>query len=406
MAAEGWDLDAERLSELIGAIYDCVIDSTRWEPTLSRLCGLLDCINCILSVTDLHNAVVRVQKIVGIEPEWIARMQDYAADAAALRFSVPDLRSRALDEPFVVRRDVSDEVFLSNRSYREWGAPQGHVDVIALHMMRGPDRLAEIAFCRHESVGLITDREIRLLRMLAPHLRRAVTITDLIDMKSLETEAFSGTLDAVAVGIILVAEDGAILHANRAAQDMLERKTPVAATRGKLRVSDFKATDRLRRAIAVAAANEPQIGNAGVGIALCGQSGGVATAHVLPLARGDLRTRLMPRAAAAVFVTSDLRLPFARLDAVADAFGLTRAETRLLDRLMRGDSMAEAAAAMNIAMTTAKTHRSRLLAKTGTRRQAGLISLVHRLVPPVSAIEAAQDDMDGTATADKIMRRS
>jgi DNA-binding CsgD family transcriptional regulator len=94
---------------------------------------------------------------------------------------------------------------------------------------------------------------------------------------------------------------------------------------------------------------------------------------------------------AAVFVASDLNLPFRRLDAVAEAFGLTPAETRVLDRLLHGDSIAEAAAAMNVAVTTVKTHRSRLLSKTGTRRQANLISLVHRLVPALGSAETASD---------------
>jgi hypothetical protein len=63
MSADVRNIEAELLSDLIGAIYDCVIDPGRWEVTLDRLRGLLDCINCILSVTDLHNAVVRVQKM-------------------------------------------------------------------------------------------------------------------------------------------------------------------------------------------------------------------------------------------------------------------------------------------------------------------------------------------------------
>jgi DNA-binding CsgD family transcriptional regulator len=169
---------------------------------------------------------------------------------------------------------------------------------------------------------------------------------------------------------------------------MLDRRKPIAMADGRLRAADPFATEGLRRAIGLAALDEPEIGASGIGMALGGGSGEAATAHVLPLARGDPRTGLLPRAAAAVFVASELQLHFARLEAVAEAFGLTPAETRLLERLVRGQSMTEAAAAMNIAMTTAKTHRTRLLSKTGAHRQAGLISLVHRLVPALGALAA------------------
>jgi DNA-binding CsgD family transcriptional regulator len=400
MSADARTVEAERLSELIGSIYDCVLDPTRWDTTLDEVREFLDCANVALSVLDLRANTFRVQKVIGIEPYWLAKAAEYSTEFAKLYHTVPDLLTRPIDEPISPSRDGDRAAVLANRYYLEWAKPQGLVDSIAMFLMRSPDRLAELSLGRHESVGLISDREVRLLRLLAPHLRRAVTLTDLIDMKTLEAASFGGVLDTLAPGIVLVAEDSAILHANRTATDMLDRKTPIAAARGRLSAVDKQATDRLRRTIAIAAGNESRFGASGIGMALRGRSGEVATAHVLPLARGELRTRLLPHAVAAVFVASDLRLPFNRLQAVAEAFGLTPAETRVLDRLIRGDSISEAAAAINVAVTTVKTHRSRLLSKTGARRQTSLISLVHRLVPAVGGIETPPDS-DGTTTLDE-----
>jgi hypothetical protein len=50
-----------------------------------------------------------------------------------------------------------------------------------------------------------------------------------------------------------------------------------------------------------------------------------------------------------------------------------------------------------MSMTTVKTHRSRPLAKTGMRCQTSLISLVHRLLPPVGAADTGPADADGVA---------
>jgi len=391
MSADTQTVDAERLSDLIGAIYDCVLDPSRWDSTLDEIRKFLGCANVVLSSLDLRTDSFRVQKVIGIEPFWLAKAAETGPEFAKVYHTIPDLLTRPMDEPISPSRDGDRAAVLANRHYLEWAKPQGLIDSIAVFLMRSPERLAEFSLGRHESVGLITDREVRLLRLLAPHLRRAVTITDLIDMKSLEATSFGGALDALTPGVVLVAEDGTILHANRVAARMLDRGTPIAAKRGRLRAVDAYATERLHRVIALAAGNESEVGASGIGIALSGRSGEVATAHVLPLARGNVRTRLLPRAVAAVFVASDLHLPFRRLDAVAEAFGLTRAETRMLDRLLRGDSIAEAAAAMNVSVTTVKTHRSRLLSKTGTRRQATLISLVHRLVPALDSVETAPD---------------
>jgi DNA-binding CsgD family transcriptional regulator len=259
--------------------------------------------------------------------------------------------------------------------------------------MRGPARVAELGFGRHESFGLITDREVRLLRLLAPHLRRAVTISDLIDMKAIEAEALGRTLDMVPAGVVLVAEDAEILHANRMADRMLAEAAPIQSTSGRLSASDTKTAGELRAIVAAAARNEGAIGAAGIGMAIAAPDGPPATAHVLPIAQGDLRSRLLPKGAAAVFVASEgLRQPMS-LAPVADLYGLSGAETRLLTRVMQGESLAEAAAALHVSQNTAKTHLSRIFAKTGTQRQAGLVALVNRLLPPVAPPDSGSEEI-------------
>jgi hypothetical protein len=185
MGADTGRREAEWLSELIGAFYDCVLDPARWDATLDEVRKFLDCAHCMLNVVDLRTDTFRVQKVIGIEPHWVAKAAEYSTDLAKLYHTVPDLLTRHLDEPVIPSRDGDRSAVLTNRFYLEWMRPQGLIDAILLFLIRSPDGIAEVALGRHESVGQITDREVRLLRLLAPHLRRAVTITDLIDMKSL-----------------------------------------------------------------------------------------------------------------------------------------------------------------------------------------------------------------------------
>ena len=372
------------LSDLIGEIYDCVIDPTRWDATLDKLRGVLDCAGCALYVTNLRDETSRMLNIVGVEESWGARYGDYAESAAMMMAAVPDLMSRALDEPVVGRRDIPEEVFSSNQYWQEWAAPQGNIDFITLNLIREPDRVAGVALGRQGEHGLITDREVHLMRVFAPHLRRAVIISDLIELKTIEADALGHTLDMVPAGVALVAEDAEILHANSTAGRMIEEAAPVIAERGKLSVPHAETARQLHRIVRTAARNEAEIGDAGIGMALNGHAGPPATAHVLPIAGGALRSRLMPKGAAAVFITSEAHRQPPNLRSVAEAFGLSRAETRVLERLVGGDSLSEAAETLHIAPTTAKTHLSRLFEKTGTNRQAGLVALVSQLSPPVA----------------------
>jgi DNA-binding CsgD family transcriptional regulator len=55
---------------------------------------------------------------------------------------------------------------------------------------------------------------------------------------------------------------------------------------------------------------------------------------------------------------------------MAAAYGLTPAETRLIESLLAGRSLKKSAVALGIAITTAKTHLDNIFQKTGVNRQA------------------------------------
>jgi DNA-binding CsgD family transcriptional regulator len=77
-----------------------------------------------------------------------------------------------------------------------------------------------------------------------------------------------------------------------------------------------------------------------------------------------------------------LRSP-AAVKALSANFKLTPAETRMFEQLATGATVAEAAETLAIAKTTARTHLSRILSKTGVTRQTDLVALIHRLSLPV-----------------------
>jgi DNA-binding CsgD family transcriptional regulator len=61
---------------------------------------------------------------------------------------------------------------------------------------------------------------------------------------------------------------------------------------------------------------------------------------------------------------------------LGDAYGFTKGETRLAWLLAGGATLAEAASQLEITQNTARTVLKRILAKTGTNRQAALVRLL------------------------------
>jgi DNA-binding CsgD family transcriptional regulator len=182
---------------------------------------------------------------------------------------------------------------------------------------------------------------------------------------------------------VLVDREAKIIHANRAAQAMLAARSPIRSEQGELRAHLPETTAALRSAIAKAAGNETALGAAGIGIPAHRAEGEPALIHVLPLMSGDVRARIAPRACAALFVTPAVAGIGAPPEALAALFDLSPAEMRMLERLIAGDTPAEAAAKIRISVTTARTHLAHIFQKTGTSRQAELIGLAAKFSPPV-----------------------
>ena len=91
----------------------------------------------------------------------------------------------------------------------------------------------------------------------------------------------------------------------------------------------------------------------------------------------------MPQALAAVFINGAGEQPFDDLDAVARAFGMTPAETALVAQLLQGQSLVDAADALEIEGSTAKSQLSSVFGRVGLSRQIDLLALIRRLLPPV-----------------------
>ena len=64
-------------------------------------------------------------------------------------------------------------------------------------------------------------------------------------------------------------------------------------------------------------------------------------------------------------------------------YSLTPADARLVEQLISGASLTEAANALGIAEATARTHRNHIFTKTGVSRRTDLLALITRLIPPV-----------------------
>jgi DNA-binding CsgD family transcriptional regulator/PAS domain-containing protein len=378
-------LEAEKLSALIGNIYDAALDPTMWIEALSRTKDFIGGQAAGLAWKDAVANRGNSYYDVGISPHY---RQLYFDKYIKMDPCTTGQFFAEIGEPVATADVIAYDEFIQTRLYKEWARPQGLVDAALALLDKSATSIAFLVLFRHERDGLIDDEARRRMRLVVPHFRRAALIGKVIDLKKAEAASFADTLDGINAGIFLVDVCGRIAHANAAGQAMVDAADVLQAESGRLIFNDPRADQLLADTFATASKGDAAIGVKGFAVPLKARDGTRHVAHVLPLTSGARRRAGTSYAAvAALFVhaaTLDIPSP---PEVIAKAFGLTPMELRVLLAVVEVGGVPEVAETLGIAETTVKTHLGRIYHKTDTGRQADLVKVVAGFFNPLVAVD-------------------
>jgi len=381
--AEGRMSDPRYISSLIGDIYDAVLDKSLWIGVLGRAAHFVDAQAGALL---WRNAVSRTADIVhtfGIEAPY---SQSYAEQYAKLDPTTTPMFLREVGEVVSTTDLLPYSEFQQTRFYKEWARPQGLVDQVQANLDKSTTSFVHLSFWRSSDSGVVDEATRERMRLIVPHMRRAVLVAHLVDHRTAEAATFGDALDGIGAGLFFVDAGGRIVHANAGGHAMLAQGTLLRATGGRLVPNDASAEQGLYETFSMAESGDEAVGARGVAVPLVARAGEHYVAHVLPLTAGVRR-----RAGAAYAAVAALFVHKAGLDVpspqeiIAKFYKLTPTELRVLFAIVQVGGVPDVAEAMGISESTVKTHLRRLFAKTGTDRQADLVKLVAAYANPLVA---------------------
>jgi DNA-binding CsgD family transcriptional regulator len=194
------------------------------------------------------------------------------------------------------------------------------------------------------------------------------------------SECLLHAIDMLDLGIALVGREGRITFANYAAAALLRmRKTAHAGGRpaGQTRAVTAAIDQQLRAAI--------RRGREERYFSLPMADGRSLFLLSVPCRHSD--ERACDETTNILFVTEPSRRSLRDLSVIAPHYGLTRAETRLLQALVNGDTIGIYAKRVGITLNTAKGYLKQLFRKTSTARQSDLVRLI--LADPILHLVSA-----------------
>lgn len=365
---------SDRMDELIDGLYDAATDASHWPAVLAEAASLLNAQGAEIGHMDARNSNLSFLISHGYvyTAERVQRYQELMPEDPRL----PVFLGNPF-RPIHCRMIVGDDELRATRVYREVLAPDGIEYTLGVSLIEDDETSSFFAALRGPDGPPFGDEECRLLEALVPHLRRALRIYRRFALLDLDRMAALEGLDQIAVGIVVARADGALICANRAAEDLLRSAKNLAVEDGRLQARTAAGDEQIRRALsrAVRPVTEKAVHSVRISDQGCAEGLQMLVAK-LPGRREPRSLALSPHDLVALVFEADSFRHLQRWERLQHAFGLLASEAKLVELLVNGASLAEAAEQLSLKTGSARQYLKRVFQKIDVNRQSDLVRKV------------------------------
>jgi DNA-binding CsgD family transcriptional regulator len=358
---------------LIERIYEAALEPSRWQEFVAGLSAALRGAPVGFALQLPGFPVTGVFYSSGLSDEMLPTFIGHAVRGLPWE----EARRRNFIGRFGLSTEViSDEQLRESDFYREVMVPQGLGPYGPMGHTLALDAgkpASGMAIFSTPATGPFTESDLEFGNLLVPHL--AMSYRLLTDNR--RHQALADAIDRFPTGVALLDAHGHVLLANRGAKQIFDLDDGIALDGTALRAASSADDAALRRAIAstVEAAVANRLIETAV-LSVTRRSG----SRPFPVLVSPLRPHSGEPTwtdAVVVIYVSDLETGvLRRREALRELYGLTEAETQLVELLCQGSSLDEAAGARGVTMNTARSQLKQVFAKTHTSRQSELVRLV------------------------------
>ena len=375
-------ISVEEASALIGLVYEASLEKSQWSSLVGKLFQLCPGhVAAVVTFEDARWVSSHVPTLPGGEHgEQISELME---DVEAGEQQQPDdlndtLFSRQpleLGTLYATRRVFTEVEFRNFEGYKTTMQPIGAGHWTGAHFSITGGKRAAIMVVENDFDETPKDnaRVEYLIELIAPHMIRANRFARALSIARDAAETYSGFIDAIALPMVMVADDGQVQMANALGQKLLDAGAIITADgAGRVTLSNRRDTENLFKAVEAAGADRGphalQIEGEDTHIALC-----VCPYQPALAFASDVDKKLFEgQRLYAIFIGArpssaiNLRL-------LQDAFGLTSREAVVCRGLLEGRKPAELAMEMDRSEKTIRNQIQAVHEKVGVTSNRDLI---------------------------------
>ena len=382
----------DRYDALLHAIYAAALEPQRWPSVVEQIAIQWAAPRALLYSFSLASGAVGFSFAHNISAR---ELQIYAARSTTTDPFVEAARHRGLLTEgcaLVGHELVPMTALVTTAFYRDIWQPLGIAHLCTGVVFDGSDSYQAptvISLYRTIDDPPFTETDRSLLQRLVAHLSRSLGVMRHLRDRELTITATAAAFDGLPHGVVLLSQALHVLHLNTAAHAMVQRQSVIclARTDHSQGTGETLALPRslqhlqprfdawLRSAWPIDMRQE--VAHFSSAFVLLGEQGEPrCVLHAAPLlAHSDAWTFAgsLPRVVVMAYDLADVHIEPQQL---CHLFGLTPAEALAALQVLRGGSVAEMAARLQVSANTFKTQLAAAYAKTMTHRQTDLLKLL------------------------------
>jgi DNA-binding CsgD family transcriptional regulator len=365
------------LDEAILQIHRAPLESQGWHSVIETLMDLCAAEKALMLTVDQTAAGRPWERSTNFDAN---TLREYAAHWANQDLLYLGAAKRDRVRPGVVSTDqqlIDRTEYLSSAYFNEFLKPHNIEPQLNVCLSGSTPEfgIGAAAITLYRGVGKETfDEEAAVLRRLAPHLVQAARTTWHIESLAIVEPVYRRALDEVRVPLFAIDLAGKLSLMNSAGEELIRSKRWISVTGNVLGPSRrLIASDVLRQGLA-----RLRAGKGSSFLLTEGASHEQAVVTTVPLGRAS-PLQVVRKAIAGFIWIVPCVADSNSVKSLKQLFQLTAAETRLLQLLVNGETVSDAANKLQVSLNTARTQLKAIFRKTGRRTQGQLLALANRM---------------------------
>ncbi|UJW85187.1 helix-turn-helix transcriptional regulator [Devosia sp. SL43] len=351
---------------LIDSIYEAAGRPDHWQAALTQLADATGSIDATMG--GQTSAQVPMLISARTDPDYVRSYAEYYHARNPMQMAV---FGQPVGKVVLDHMVMNKGAFESSDFFNEWCKPQGYLAGGALNLAADGGWRATVMVSGRNDYD---QERYQLLERVAPHLRRAFELNQILHQTRALGVGAMAALEYVDRGVLVVNRSRLASTANAMAERILGIGDGLRLKGGQLTCDRPDESKTLERALA--SCERGTADSSGTTITITRSAG-----------RSPLSLMCIPFPATAwwpgfdqqvalIFITDrDTRLE-QRSQRLRARFGLTPAEAALAWEIAKSGGRQEAAESRGVSLSTARTQLSSIFDKTGVRRQAELVRLL------------------------------